>query len=132
MEQDVRLLKKSAWKRVDRKVERFFCPICQTDRQLHHELHPGRFKHVLPMLLVTAVLMLVLWPWFGAKGAVLFVPLWALFEILHLMIIRGALVCKNCGFDPYLAKANINRAAAAVKKHYEDRTQPLTVDPPKR
>lgn len=72
--------------------------------------------------------MLITWPWFSWKGIVLFVPLWAIFELVYLSFLRSALVCKNCGFDPYLAKSNPEKAAQAVKKHYEDRKQSLTSD----
>lgn len=132
MEQEVRPIKKSIWKDRYFPPKHFICPICLAERQLKQELRFGRIKHYLSAFATTAVAMLLCWPWFGWKGIVLFVPLWAIFEFVYLGVLRGSLVCKNCGFDPYLAKSNPERAAQEVKKRYEDRKQSLTSDSPKR
>jgi hypothetical protein len=65
--------------------------------------------------------MALLWPVFGIKGIVLFVPLWIGFEVLYRMRVRAEMSCLECGFDPYLYLSDIPRARLQMEEFWKNK-----------
>jgi hypothetical protein len=42
-------------------------------------------------------------------------------EFQHRTRKRAALVCSNCGFDPFLYKQDVEKARVAVRKYWEEK-----------
>ncbi len=111
----------------------FFCPLCESRRALSHGPQAGTARHFFQVGLTTAVVMLAFWPLAGWKGAIVFVPIWGIFETVYRLRTRADLVCDSCGFDPTLYLADTGRARAEVeqfwRKRFADRGLPFPGDP---
>ncbi len=62
--------------------------------------------------------MALLWPWFGIKGIVIFLPLWLGFESFYRTRVRAAAACDQCGFDPYLYAQDVDLAKREMQAHW--------------
>lgn len=108
---------KSYWKQQSREHWKFFCPYCGTQRRVAFQPRP-QIKHFAQVMMTSAVFMVATWPKFDWKGVVVFLPLWAAFEIIYRFRVRAALACENCGFDPYLFLVDQKRAQAEMEMHW--------------
>jgi hypothetical protein len=98
----------------------FFCPLCQYHQSTSTIERMG-LKHHAQIALVTIALAVLAYPLCGFDGALFYLPLWAGFEFFYRLRKRQALVCRSCGFDPFLYKQDVARARAALKAHWETR-----------
>jgi hypothetical protein len=94
---------------------KYYCPLCHVQRTLHQSAPKPTHRHYAQIALTTAVVMLALWPWTHWKGAVFFVPIWAVFELIFRVRTRAALICGSCGFDPTLYLIDPKKARADVE-----------------
>ncbi len=115
------LWSKSLWK--DRKSGHwhFFCPLCRVRRSLTFRPKVWTLRHVLQVGITAALFTCTTWPWFGWKGIVSFVPFWIIFETVFRMKMRTALICKHCGFDPFLYMVDSKRARQELEEHWKKR-----------
>jgi hypothetical protein len=63
------------------------------------------------------------WPIFGVNGVLFYLLWWSSFEVIYRLRKRDALVCRNCGFDPFLYKQDRKKARSAVQKYWRDRIE---------
>ena len=91
----------SLWRNRYQDIWSFMCPLCKEARRVPFRPRPG-IRQYFQVFLTSVVFTLVFWSFFGWKGIVSFVPLWAIYEISYRWRMRGALYCSKCGFDPYL------------------------------
>lgn len=102
----------------------FYCPQCGVAKRLPFSPQPGA-RHFFQVGLTSLLLMIALWPWWGLKGAVVFLPLWIAFEVIYRVRVRARMRCTQCGFDPFLYMTDIGRARAEMVEHwrklYEER-----------
>lgn len=112
------LPKKSIWKESRARATHFYCPNCRVRRVMKAPLNPGTIAHYLQIGLTSVVFTLLTWPLFGVKGAVSFVPIWALFEAVYRVKNRATLACTECGFDPFLYKIDVDRARKTIEDHW--------------
>jgi hypothetical protein len=110
---------KSLWKEHGKEVWSFYCPQCKIPRRVPYRSTPGGFKHFAQIGLTAAVVTLATWPWFEWKGAVAFLPLWIVFEVLYRSRVRAALNCEQCGFDPILYLADVKSARREIEAHWK-------------
>lgn len=112
-------LSKSIWQERHSRNFRFFCPFCANPRRLG--LHPrlGQPLHFIQVGLCSAIFTILMWPLFGWKGMVSFVPLWTVFEVLYRWKVRASVACPSCGFDPVLCLADPEKAKQLVREHFE-------------
>ncbi len=126
---------KTFWKGKSKDLWEFFCPFCKLKRRLPYRPQPGGFRQISQVVLTTALVTLASWPWFDWKGVVSFVPLWGVFEIIYRSRLRTALVCQNCGFDPYLYLTDVKKARTELEKtvraRYAEKGVPFPVKPGK-
>jgi len=115
-----RVSPKSIWRENKAKSYSFYCPLCKSPRKVPLHSRPGG-KHVLQIVLATAFFVLAGWNWFGWKGGVAIVPLWAVFEVVYRLQFRAALLCHYCGFDPFLYLVDVKRARREVESHWRKR-----------
>lgn len=80
------------------------------------------------------MLMLAAWPLFGAKGVVIFVPLWAGFETFYRLRARAKMRCDSCAFDPYLYLVDAKKARGEIDAHFKKmfEARGLAFPPPKK
>jgi hypothetical protein len=100
----------------------FFCPLCKY-HQSTNTIQKVGLKHHAQIAIFTAALTGLCWPVFGFAGAFLYFVIWAAFEFGYRLRKRQALICESCGFDPFLYKQDVQRARAALKKHWEHRIE---------
>ena len=110
---------KSLWKDNSKDVWSFYCPQCKIPRRVPYRAKPGGFKHFSQLGLTAAVVTLGTWPWFAWKGAVVFLPIWIVFEVLYRSRVRAALNCEQCGFDPILYLADVKSARREIEAHWK-------------
>lgn len=112
------LPKKTVWKEKRSDPTHFYCPNCRVRRVLRAPLNPGSRSHFLQIGLTAIVFTMLTWPFFGVKGMVSFVPIWAIFESLYRVKGRAVLACTECGFDPFLYKVDVDRARKTIEDHW--------------
>jgi hypothetical protein len=110
---------KSLWKEHAKDVWSFYCPQCKIPRRVPYRSAPGGFKHFSQIGLTAAVVTLGTWRWFEWKGAVAFLPIWIVFEVLYRSRVRAALNCEQCGFDPILYLADVKSARREIEAHWK-------------
>jgi len=113
-------LSKTVWRAENRRYWQFYCPFCGITRRLALSPRP-QVRHGIQVALTTVFLMALLWPVFGIKGIVLFVPLWVGFEVLYRMRVRAEMSCLECGFDPYLYLSDIPRARLQMEEFWKNK-----------
>lgn len=109
--------KKIFWREQGTKPYSFICPLCTSPRKIPYQPRPTT-RHYVQIGLTSVCFMLLAWPLFGFKGIVGFIPIWTLFEVLYRGRVRGALLCPQCGFDPFLYMVDIKRARSSVESHW--------------
>lgn len=127
-----RVFRKSAWKEKAGDVWSFYCPLCRAQRALPDRPEAGTPWHYLQIGLTAAVVALLAWPWFGWKGLVSFIPLWAIFEFVHRTRVRASVKCPQCGFDAYLCLVDVQRARVGVEAHWRKRFTDLGLPYPEK
>jgi hypothetical protein len=100
----------------------FFCPLCK-HHQSTNSINKVKLKHHFQLALATLAVTGVTWPIFGEKGLFLYFFFWLAFEFAYRLRKRQALICESCGFDPFLYKQDVQKARAALKKHWEHRIE---------
>lgn len=118
MDLDVKLPKKSAWRGRIPQLWNFFCPNCKQHRQSALPRNPMNSRALLQVGLATAFFMLMTWHWFHIKGAVAFVPIWAIYEAVYRVRVRARLSCPHCGFDPFLYVRNTQLARKEIENYW--------------
>lgn len=98
----------------------FYCPLCQ-HHQTTNTIEKVRWWHHAQLLLLTLAISVLLSPWLGWAGLVLYPVFWAGFEFFYRLRKRQALVCESCGFDPFLYKRDSRVARQALRQHWEGR-----------
>jgi len=63
---------------------------------------PTSFRSVIQISLTSLVCAMALSSWLSFKGLVVFVPIWAIYEMFYRLKVRALMPCPQCGFDPYL------------------------------
>lgn len=111
---------KSTWRGPIREIFQFYCPLCRSLRRISQAPQP-RLRHFIQIGITTAFLMLLSWPWIAWKGVVAYLPLWIGFEMIYRSRIRAAVVCDQCGFDPFLYLVDIKKTRTEVEKHWRDK-----------
>jgi hypothetical protein len=101
---------------------RFFCPLC-SQHQSTNTIERVAWQHHLQLALLTLATTLVAWPFFGIDGLLFYLVWWAGFEVVYRLRKREALVCRNCGFDPFLYKRDPKVARKAVQAYWQDRIE---------
>lgn len=123
---------KTLWKARNGEVWQFYCPMCRVPRRLPYRSKPS-LRHVAQVASFTSMAMLLAWPWLGAKGAVMFVPSWIVFEAIYRARTRTAVRCTSCGFDPFLYMNDAQRARTELVSHwrrkYAEKGIPYPGDP---
>jgi hypothetical protein len=109
---------KSIWREPKSRSWSFYCPLCKVSRKMPHHPKPGGPRHFIQVSLTAAVFTIACWSWFSWKGLVAFVPFWIAFEVAFRMRVRAALVCSQCGFDPFLYLSDEDRARRAIEEHW--------------
>lgn len=133
--------KKTVWNPSHTGNYHFFCPQCRKERQIGLKPSPWQGKYLFRVALTSAVIAMATSPVWGIKGAIIFVPLWAAFEIYYRLKVRSLLSCPYCGFDPYLYITDVKRARKEMERFWRekfsqrgipypgDEEPPLTSDP---
>lgn len=98
----------------------FFCPLCCSLQRTHTVQKIG-WQHHLGITTATLVFTLFLWNIFGAKGLSTYLFLWGAFEVSYRIRKRAEFICKNCGFDPFLYRRDVNKMRAEVKTFLQNR-----------
>jgi len=111
---------KSLWQEPSRKLWMYYCPHCAVQRRLSFSTKPQP-RHYAQVALTALMFMLATWSWFTWKGMVAFLPFWIVFEAIYRTKARAALICTNCGFDPFLYVRNRDEAKKEIRNHYEVR-----------
>ena len=116
----------SLWKKIEQAGFKFYCVGCNRERRLNPPARIGSPLFYFQILLSTAILTVITYPWFGLKGVALFViPVGMVFETLYRMKMRAAIVCPDCEFDPVLYLVDKKKAAQQVeqvwRKKFEQR-----------
>lgn len=112
---------RTTWNEPRETAHRYFCPMCRAERRLKEPREPWASRYLLQIGLTSTVMALAAWPWWQAKGLMLFFPVWIVFEVIFRVRKRAALICDHCGFDPFLYLTDVSRAREAVKSHLEQR-----------
>jgi RNase P subunit RPR2 len=107
---------------LQKKFFRFYCPQCRAERRLPAAPRIS-LRHWMQIGITTLVLTAALWPFFGLKGLIVFVPLWAGFELVFRSRMRIVLACPSCGFDPFLYIRDVKLARAEMEKFWRSRYQ---------
>ena len=100
----------------------FFCPLCHYHQSTNTIERVGA-RHHGQIAILTLATMLLTYPVFGLKGAVLYLVYWMGFEFFYRLRKRQALVCESCGFDPFLYKQDVTLARKALRQHWETRIE---------
>jgi hypothetical protein len=96
----------------------FFCPLCKEHKstKIPQKIN---WRHHASLAILTTVFTYVAYPIFELKGAFLYFFFWTLLEFGVRAKKREALICKSCGFDPFLYKTDVKRARNALRKHWQ-------------
>lgn len=108
---------KTLWKDQKKRNWSFYCPQCRASRTIPFQPKPEP-RHFVQIGLAAAFFTLVTWPWFTWKGIVSFVPFWLIFETFYRGLVRVAVACPHCGFDPFLYMHDAKRARVEIEAHW--------------
>jgi hypothetical protein len=107
----------SIYKKIEESGFKFYCVGCNRERRIHPPAKIGSALFYLQILITTAALTVVTYPWFGFKGFAFYViPVGIAFESFYRMKMRAAVVCPDCDFDPILYLVDRKKAAHQVEK----------------
>lgn len=108
---------KTIWKKIEESGFKFYCVGCNRERRIRPPAKIGSAAFYLQILITTASLTLVGYPWFGLKGfAFMIIPVGIAFEAFYRMKMRAAMVCPDCEFDPILYLVDRKKAAHQVER----------------
>ena len=96
----------------------FHCPLCH-HRQATNTIRKMGWRHHAQLTIATIFLVWAGWDFFGLKSLSFYLFFWACFEFVYRFRKRQALVCKTCGFDPFLYKQDVDKARHALKLHWQ-------------
>ena len=105
-----------------RKFWEYYCPVCKSLSRSFYWPSP-RPQHYLGLAVFEVFLTAFTWPWFGPKGAFLIFPIWALFEASYRMRARQSIICRHCGFDPYLYKFDVKLARQKMEEFWAEKVK---------
>jgi hypothetical protein len=74
---------------------------------------------VFQILLISSIAMLIGYPFWGVKVAVVIPIIWGLFEAAHKLLFRKEIPCPYCGFDATWYKRDVKLARKAVKEFWD-------------
>ena len=95
---------------------------CNRERRQTWPARVGSPKFFAHILLTTAFLAVLAWPWLHVKGLFAFViPVGVGFEMFYRMKMRAALVCPDCQFDPILYLSDRPKALRQVEEAWRMR-----------
>lgn len=100
----------------------FFCPLCHNHQVTSISSKLNWREHARIMAL-TLALTFVLWEILAGATLLAYMVIWAVYEFVHRTRKRTALVCRTCGFDPFLYKQDVQKARVAVRQFWEDRIE---------
>jgi hypothetical protein len=98
----------------------FFCPVC-CSRQRTNTIAKIGIHHHIAILSFTLMFTFAFWNFFGIKAITTYLVYWAIFEVSYRLRKRSEFVCRNCGFDPFLYKTDVEKTRAQVKNYLQDR-----------
>jgi hypothetical protein len=108
---------KTIWKKIEDQGFRFFCVGCNQERRLAPPSAVGSPKFFAHILISTAFLSTLTYPWLHWKGLYAFlIPVGLVFEMIYRMKMRASLVCPACSFDPMLYMVNRDKAVRQVEE----------------
>lgn len=114
-----KMLTKSIWRPRGGPIWTFVCPLCRVTRRLPFRNKLGGGFQVFQLVLTTLAFLIAAWPWFGWRGLVSFVPFCIVFEAIYRWRRRAALACRECGFDPFLYKIDLQGAKREIEEHWK-------------
>ncbi len=100
----------------------FFCPLCKEHQSTKIAQNIG-WRHHLSLTTLTTAVTYVAYPIFEMKGIFLYFFFWMLLEFGIRTRKRDALICRSCGFDPFLYKLDVRRARNALRKHWQEKIE---------
>ena len=100
----------------------FYCPLCHFHQGTKLSQKIGWREH-LQIFSFTAFLTYLFWSVFDIKGAFFYLVVWSAYELQYRFRKRHALICENCGFDPFLYKQDVKKARAAVRNFWEKKIE---------
>jgi hypothetical protein len=93
--------------------EKFFCPLCKTQRAftIGHKISLKNFGQII---IATAFVSMILYPFMGFESIYSFFAIWACFEIGLRANFRKEISCPHCGFDASWYRKDIRIAKKLV------------------
>jgi hypothetical protein len=108
---------KQLYKKIRTPGFKFYCVGCNRERRQSMPASIGSLPFFGHILITTAFLSLVTWPWLHWKGLFAFaVPVGLFFEAFYRIKMRAALVCPDCHFDPILYLSDRPKALQQVEE----------------
>lgn len=97
----------------------FYCPICSAEQRapVPKRLQAREYAQIF---LATTVSAILLFPFLAWKGLSIGLFFWAIYEFVLRMRKRYRLVCRKCGFDPFLYRYDREQARAQVKSRIQE------------
>lgn len=108
----------------DRPLWVHYCPLCKVQSRSFYFPSP-RARHYLALTVLSVTMAVFLFPYFDAKGVIFSLPIWMGFEFYYRSRARLHLICRQCGFDPYLYKMDVSLARQKVEAFWRKK-QPDT------
>ena len=107
---------KSIWKKIENQGFKFYCVGCNKERRQAPPAAVGSLKFFSHILITTAFMSMLAYPWMHWRGMFAFViPVGLVFEAVFRMKMRASLVCPDCSFDPVLYRVNRDKAVRQVE-----------------
>lgn len=98
----------------------FFCPLC-CSRQRTNTIDRMSWRHHAALSIGTIAFTFLFWNVFGIKALATYLVYWTIFETVYRMRKRAEFICRNCGFDPFLYKSDVEKMRAEVKSKLQER-----------
>ncbi len=99
----------------------FFCPLCGQEKKTPHPNHKTSLRNHVQIFLATSFFTLLTWEYFHWKGVVSYFLFWSLTDFFLRLKRRQLLICKSCGFDPFLYTSNPEKMRSVVRRHIQKR-----------
>lgn len=106
----------------------FFCPLCRTQRviTIGHKLTTLNY---IQILLLTAAVTALSFPWAGFRALAVIFPLWLGFEMVRRALFSREIPCPHCGFDASWYKRDVLVARRRVSEFWSKKN-PAPVEEP--
>lgn len=95
-------------------MKEYFCACCRSPRKIKYQRHL-KPSHFFQIFILSALVSMLLFPWFGAISLLSSVLVWVFFEGTYKSLYRKDLVCPYCGFDPKWYKKDVKFARQKVE-----------------